>query len=334
MPTFKITTPIYLKNSCYKIRGVNNKYEIELSLFNKEAKKEFQEKFNIKTLCFDVARLNGNERVTLDRIIIGEYKQGSAQLQQNKKGKWCLTISFSFEKENKPLDYNRILGVDLGIVNTATLSIWDENYSSWDRLPWSKCIIDGTEVIKFRQRIQQRRLNILRGSKLVEFNSGKCGHGRKTRTQGIDKLTDKVDSFRDTFNHKCSRYIVDMAYKNNCGIIQMEDLTGFSEGQSERFLKEWSYYDLQSKIEYKAQELGIEVRKVNPIYTSKRCSKCGNIHKENRDCKNNQAKFECIVCGHKENADINASKNIAMKDIENIIYTYCTENNLPYKNNK
>ena len=35
--------------------------------------------------------------------------------------------------------------------------------------------------------------------------------------------------------------------------------------------------------------------------------------------KNNQPKFECKVCGHKENADINASKNIAIPYIDKII---------------
>lgn len=29
--------------------------------------------------------------------------------------------------------------------------------------------------------------------------------------------------------------------------------------------------------------------------------------------------FKCVVCGHTDNADVNASKNIAIPDIENII---------------
>ena len=99
----------------------------------------------------------------------------------------------------------------------------------------------------------------------------------------------------------------------------MEDLSGFSEEQSESLLRNWSYYDLQQKVKYKADEVGIEVIFVNPKYTSKRCSKCGNIHLENRDCKNNQSKFECKMCGYKENADINASKNISIPFIDKII---------------
>lgn len=55
------------------------------------------------------------------------------------------------------------------------------------------------------------------------------------------------------------RYIVDFAIKNGCGVIQMEDLSGFTEKAKESFLKNWVYYDLQNKIEYKAKEKGINV---------------------------------------------------------------------------
>lgn len=40
---------------------------------------------------------------------------------------------------------------------------------------------------------------------------------------------------------------------------------------------------------------------------------------ENRDCKKDQADFTCKICGHKENADINASKNISIPYIDKII---------------
>ena len=47
--------------------------------------------------------------------------------------------------------------------------------------------------------------------------------------------------------------------------------------------------------------------KVDPKYTSQKCSCCGHVAKENRQT---QAKFECVQCDFSENADINASRNI------------------------
>lgn len=96
----------------------------------------------------------------------------------------------------------------------------------------------------------------------------------------------------------------------------MEDLAGFSNKQKNSLLKNWSYYDLQSKIEYKAEEYGIDVIFIKPSYTSQRCNKCGYIHIDNRKT---QADFKCIECGYKSNADINAARNIAIIGIEQII---------------
>jgi len=42
------------------------------------------------------------------------------------------------------------------------------------------------------------------------------------------------------------------------------------------------------------------------------CSVCGYIDKDNRKT---QSEFKCLKCNHQENADINASKNIAARGI-------------------
>ena len=41
--------------------------------------------------------------------------------------------------------------------------------------------------------------------------------------------------------------------------------------------------------------------------TSRKCRVCDHISPENRK---SQAKFKCVQCGHSENADVNASRNI------------------------
>ena len=133
----------------------------------------------------------------------------------------------------------------------------------------------------------------------------------------MDKISGKIANFKQTKNHNWSRYIIDEAVRMGCGTIQMEDLSGISSDN--KFLKTCTYYQLQDYITYKAEEVGVKVVKVKPNYTSQRCSKCGCINKANRDAKVSQEKFECVTCGHKVNADVNAARNIAMKDIEKII---------------
>ncbi len=314
---FKKDLPIILHNKSYDINQTDNGYEVVVSLFNMK----YQKENNLKRITFVLDKLDGNQKSILNRMTSGEYKKGSAQIIQNRKGKWELMFSFGFEPKIEPLNPNKVLGIDLGITKVATMQVYDSSTGEYDRIDWKECFIDGKELIYYRQKIEARKRQLQIASKIV--GEGRIGHGVSTRMKPLEKINDKVSKFRDTYNHKVSKYIIDMAIKYNCGVIQMEDLSGFSEQQSESLLKNWSYYDLQNKVRYKAQEKGIEVNFINPQFTSLRCNKCGCIHKENRDCKNNQSRFECVVCGHgkngKVNADINAARNIAIPNIDEII---------------
>jgi transposase len=60
-----------------------------------------------------------------------------------------------------------------------------------------------------------------------------------------------------------------------------------------------------TRLEHKARG---RVEKVNPAYTSQRCSRCGSVDREARE---SQAAFRCRSCGYRANADHNAASNIA-----------------------
>jgi putative transposase len=60
-------------------------------------------------------------------------------------------------------------------------------------------------------------------------------------------------------------------------------------------------------LEYKATWSGVMLVAVPAAYTSQECSDCGHTAAANRKT---QAVFECVACGHRENADRNAAKNI------------------------
>jgi len=64
---------------------------------------------------------------------------------------------------------------------------------------------------------------------------------------------------------------------------------------------------LKQEVEHIARKYGIAVSTVQASYTSKMCPICGCIEDGNRP---NQETFECVECGHKDNADFNAAKNI------------------------
>jgi transposase len=62
---------------------------------------------------------------------------------------------------------------------------------------------------------------------------------------------------------------------------------------------------LVGRLEHKAAG---RVERINPGYTPQTCSVCGRRASENRE---SQAVFQCVACGHRANADVNAAVNIA-----------------------
>jgi putative transposase len=62
---------------------------------------------------------------------------------------------------------------------------------------------------------------------------------------------------------------------------------------------------LASRLEDKAPG---RVEKINPAYTSQRCSACGHVDADSRE---SQARFACTACGFACHADVNAARNIA-----------------------
>ena len=65
--------------------------------------------------------------------------------------------------------------------------------------------------------------------------------------------------------------------------------------------------EFKRQLDYKQTWRGGLLLSVNPQHTSQCCHACGHIAKENRV---SQADFYCQQCGHKDNADMNAAKNI------------------------
>jgi len=63
------------------------------------------------------------------------------------------------------------------------------------------------------------------------------------------------------------------------------------------------------------------VKVIDGAYTSQQCSACGFVHPDNRP---SQAAFRCLACGHTENADLNAARNIAARAAVNRPIAVCS----------
>lgn len=153
----------------------------------------------------------------------------------------------------------------------------------------------------------------------------KSSNNRAKAKNQLAKINLKIANKRKDFLHKLS-----LQYAENQGIVVIEDLkiknmTKATKGTVEkpsknasakrglnRVITQQSWGLFFELIEYKLQERGGQLIKVDPKFTSQTCNECGHISKENRK---SQSKFVCTVCGYSENADVVGAKNIRDRGI-------------------
>lgn len=298
-------------------------------------------------VLLSTAKISDGQRAILERLVSNKtnslpgYRHRFFELKE-KRGKWELLVTYDFPKaETTRLNPDIIVGVDLG----WSVPLYAAINNGYARIGYKQLKPLGDNIKALQRQTIARRRSIQRGgTQDLAAPTARSGHGRKRILQPIEKLEGKIDNAYKTLNHQLSHCVIEFAKNHGAGVIQIENLKGLTEELRGTFIgQNWRYYQLQNYIKYKAKEAGITVKEVNPCYTSRRCSKCGYIHKDftykyrqdNR--KNNKsAMFECPVCSKKEdykplNADYNAARNLAIFGIEDKIRLQCKKQKIEYK---
>jgi len=209
-------------------------------------------------------------------------------------------VHISFEYETPKIVPVTRLGVDRGIYNLASLSVIDDD----GRIIEQKNV-DGRDLrfvqkkIERRQRIRQQR--------------GKRFSGR-AKLHASDEAV-----------HRTANEIVALAAKHKSQII-IEDLSRLTSRKGKRkrsnfnrVLNRSQYQKLEHVLEYKLSIAGLPKPKtVHAGYTSQACPLCGHIDSANRHKIPEHDgfrmhEFKCVNCGYTDDADLNASRIIALK---------------------
>lgn len=190
---------------------------------------------------------------------------------------------------------SNIVGIDVNVKHNL-FSLSDGSTYDYDR----KLVSDFCKLSTYLDKVKEKQ--------------GKKYKVGKRYQLKLDKLREKiVKSNQQLISNMCK----DLK-KNNITHIVMENLdNGFSKSYVKdknngdinfnRVVKFLQLSDLKNEVEHIARKYDIAVSAVQSYYTSKMCPICGCIDDENRI---NQEEFNCVECGHLENADINAAINI------------------------
>ena len=250
-----------------------------------------------RLMSLDRVSLNTMQGRVICRLILGKRQHamlidaawdiGGADLVW-KRGTYYLNVT---QHRDVPAltQTDETLGVDLGIVNLATASDGET--------------FTGEHVKAVRTRYAKRR-QVLQSV------------GTRSAKRRLKKMSGREARFQKDVNHQISRTLVQKAAHTRKAIA-LEDLTGIRarvtvrrENRYERH--SWAFYQLRCFIAYKAAWASVEVKFVDPAYTSQTCSACGHCERANRQ---SQSSFRCQQCGFCLNADINAARNIARANV-------------------
>jgi len=196
-----------------------------------------------------------------------------------------LNVVFSKDIEDKEISNNPyILGIDRGINKLAVCS--DNKFYN-------------DHIKKTVSRYRRLRKNLQ-----------SCGS--QSAKRHLKRISQKENRFRRDVNHTITKRIIESVPKNS--IIVIEDLKHIRERVKlskdvRRNFHNWSFFQFEQFLTYKAQLKNIKIDFVDARYTSQKCSKCGYISKSNRQ---SQSNFKCKQCSNTLNADLNASRNIEL----------------------
>ncbi len=281
--------------------------DIELRPLMPRFKRKSEGRDSIRLVQFDkYCKVEGNRVKLPNGVGLVKFRKSQEILGviknvtvSKKLGHWYVSFGTEREVENPIHPATSALGIDLGITKFITTS--------------------NAEVIQPKNSFKANQVKLAKLqrqlSKRVLFSNNWKKQNRK-----IQNLHHHIANIRHDYIHKITTSISKNHAMIACEDLKVANMSKSASGSMDNKGKNvkaksglnksildqgWSM--ALNMLEYKQQWKGGLLIKVNPRFTSQTCFKCKHIAADNR---RTQSQFECVKCGHKANADVNAAKNI------------------------
>jgi IS605 OrfB family transposase len=295
-----VCNAIFAVCKAYRAKTISKNEIVPIIQFRKARSVHFDKRtYTIKGNVLSLYTLQGRIRVEMQ---MGEFQKELLSFGTPKEaeltcrnGRWYFHLVLDLP--DPPLsEKSGMLGVDLGENVLAAVS--------------SGKLYGGGQVRHEREQFLSKR-------RCLQSN------GSHSAKQLLKKISGKEARCMKHINHTVSRQIVREAIDTQAGVIVLEDLTHIRKriktGKKVRSrLHRWSFHQLQTMIQYKAESHGLQILYINPAYSSQTCSLCGQTGERNRRL------FKCS-CGNQQHSDLNASRNLC-RFAQSIDRATCTVN--------
>jgi putative transposase len=216
-------------------------------------------------------------------------------LKKERTGEWFVCFTIEADEPTKPdpddIDLNECVGIDLGILSFIHTS--------------DDLAVDCFDLDAEYERYAREQRSLDR----KEHRSNNWEKQRRTVAQAKRHIKRKVADFQ----HKLARWLV-----TEYDFIAVEDLDVkpmLETSQSAKNKQDVAWAQFLELLEYKADLHGTHVVRVDPAGTTKECSECGVETAKPIWVR----EHSCPACGHEEDRDLNATKNILDRGLDELV---------------
>lgn len=302
-----------LTTAKYALRNVHRGLKMFLDHINpgkpkfkkkNQCKKSFNTRQDTFKIKYDKVRFEGvdgfidlkfDSGLDYDRVI-------NPAVSLDNLGNYYVAFSLEVEMPDNDKSKSEPLGIDLGLVNTMTLS----NGMTFNQSNKKIQRIRHRRKRKQRQvtRDINRRLEIARHTKTKYRDIPKSKNAIK-RELDLNKSFKKEHDIKNTEYHTFTKRIVDM----NPEYVVMETFQVRRIQRQNPYLSskiaQVSFYTLTHMMKYKCENRNIPFIQAHLNFPSSQiCSNCGSVKKTKK------RQYKCTVCGLSIDRDINAAINL------------------------
>ncbi|HFK5596966.1 MULTISPECIES: hypothetical protein [Weeksellaceae] len=186
-----------------------------------------------------------DKRVIMERLLKEEIKLCTSQIQLKDRKIFWLAV-FEFEKEKNLLKPEIIAEASLSLEHPIVVKANNVTIN-----------------IGSKEEFLYRRLAIQASQKRIQdgIAYARSGNGTKRKQKALYKSDNMESKYVSHRLHLYSRKLIDFCIRQQAGTLVLknqEEKIGIAKEQ-EFVLRNWSYYELQTKIKYKAEKAGIEL---------------------------------------------------------------------------
>jgi putative transposase len=214
-------------------------------------------------------------------------------LIQEKKGVLYLNLVIEQYREIERADSRKLISIDLGLNHPiASVMLKDDHMINHK--------FYGKRLKNLLWR-RERRYSQLQHSGIEK--------------PGVSKYTRSINNLLHEYTNDIINKAKELSYSvciGNLSGIRKKFVKGKSSKKTRKKGCRTPFGKIMNMLEYKAKLNNIPLVFLGEMYTSQKCSKCGEVNSKSRSGE----KYRCISCGYQQQADINGAINIG----RNLVY--------------